>query len=70
MPLRLLAAGGVEADCCSAAALIGGFKAGFLLAGRAYGIDGAFAKAAGIGTDAVVPSEPGCKVQRGTGLRL
>ena len=65
VPPRLLVTGDAEADCRPAAALTGGFKAGFLLADRASDTDKVLAKAAKVRADAAaIPSRSNRKAQR------
>lgn len=51
MPAGFIAAGGAEAGCRSAYALVDGFETGSLLADGAHGTDEALAKAAGLGAE-------------------
>ncbi len=65
VPPRLLVTGDAEADCRPAAALTGGFKAGFLLADRASDTDEVLAKAAKVRADAAaMPSRSNRKARR------
>jgi transposase len=64
LPLRVIVTAGTDADCRSAAALVAGFPARFLLADKGYDTDAIVAAARTAGMEPVIPPKRNRIIQR------